>query len=252
MIEKLKQLGLTKYESKIYLALLKYGSMGSRKISEKSEVPPTRVHDTLRSLEGRGVAIKIQENPMIFKPMDKDTAIKNIVNKKISDLQSLKEDVLKSLKNVKQIKKDEIIDKVKVMVGHGQLFSKVDELLACVEKNYYVFSVGESVPNYYLKMWRKIIKRGIDSKFIVTKNDQENKELIEKFYKYEIPMRFYPIYPNDTFSFGIFDEKISIITIKNSETPKERISLLLDSPGLSMALLKFFKETWKKGKPISL
>jgi sugar-specific transcriptional regulator TrmB len=50
----LQELGLTDYESRVYLALLEKGVLTARQLSKQSRVPYSKVYETLTSLEGKG------------------------------------------------------------------------------------------------------------------------------------------------------------------------------------------------------
>jgi len=50
----LQELGLTDYESRVYLALLEKGVLTASQVSKHSRVPYSKVYDTLTSLEGKG------------------------------------------------------------------------------------------------------------------------------------------------------------------------------------------------------
>jgi sugar-specific transcriptional regulator TrmB len=50
----LQELGLTDYESRVYLALLEKGVLTASQVSKQSRVPYSKVYETLTSLEGKG------------------------------------------------------------------------------------------------------------------------------------------------------------------------------------------------------
>jgi sugar-specific transcriptional regulator TrmB len=50
----LKELGLTDYETRSYLALLERGVLTASQVSENSEVPYSKIYETLTSLERKG------------------------------------------------------------------------------------------------------------------------------------------------------------------------------------------------------
>jgi sugar-specific transcriptional regulator TrmB len=50
----LRELGLTDYETRAYLALLEYGVLTASQVSENSGVPYSKVYETLSSLERKG------------------------------------------------------------------------------------------------------------------------------------------------------------------------------------------------------
>jgi sugar-specific transcriptional regulator TrmB len=50
----MESLGLTSYETKVYLSLLETGSMTASNISKKSSVPYSKIYEVLNSLEDKG------------------------------------------------------------------------------------------------------------------------------------------------------------------------------------------------------
>ena len=68
--EELQRIGLTEYESKVYLCLLNDHMNGAANLSMKSGVPRTRIYDVLESLAEKGW-IKIYSGiPLLFRAVD--------------------------------------------------------------------------------------------------------------------------------------------------------------------------------------
>jgi len=70
VVEKLKRIGLTEYEAKVYLALLKDHLNTATKLSEKSGVPRTKIYSVLESLEHKGWIRIYSGIPLMFKAID--------------------------------------------------------------------------------------------------------------------------------------------------------------------------------------
>ena len=51
IIERLKEIGLNEYQSKVYVALLKKYPATGYEISKLANIPQSRTYDTLKSLE---------------------------------------------------------------------------------------------------------------------------------------------------------------------------------------------------------
>jgi len=64
----LQELGLTDYESRVYLALLEKGVLTANQVSKHSGVPYSKVYDTLTSLEGKGWITVEQGRPSRYYP----------------------------------------------------------------------------------------------------------------------------------------------------------------------------------------
>ena len=87
MLEKLKKLGLTEYEAKIYLALLEHGSMDTKQLSVISKVPQNRIYELAISLENKGFVKSLLGTPKKLEAIDFDAAKESFIRKKEEDLQ---------------------------------------------------------------------------------------------------------------------------------------------------------------------
>ena len=57
MINSLKDVGLSRYEAKAYIGIIKLISGTADEIAEKSDLPRSRVYDILNGLEKKGICI---------------------------------------------------------------------------------------------------------------------------------------------------------------------------------------------------
>jgi sugar-specific transcriptional regulator TrmB len=56
VVEKLKRVGLTEYEARVYLSLLRDHLNSASKLSKKSGVPRTKIYSVLRSLHEKSIS----------------------------------------------------------------------------------------------------------------------------------------------------------------------------------------------------
>ncbi len=70
VVEKLQKVGLTEYEAKAYLGLLNEQLSTATNLSEKSEVPRTRIYSVLESLAQKGWVKIYSGIPLLFKAVD--------------------------------------------------------------------------------------------------------------------------------------------------------------------------------------
>ncbi len=70
VIDKLKKVGLTEYEAKVYLALLSTHLGTATKTAEKSGVPRTKIYFVLESLKDKGWVKIYSGVPLLFKAVE--------------------------------------------------------------------------------------------------------------------------------------------------------------------------------------
>jgi len=74
----LQNLGLKEYESRCFLALTGVSAATAREISERSEVPRTRVYDAVRVLEAKGLVEVQHSSPQRFRAVSIDEATETL------------------------------------------------------------------------------------------------------------------------------------------------------------------------------
>ena len=95
--EKLRDFGLTKNESKIYVFLSKSGPKKAIEISTEEKIPRTETYHLLSNLEAKGIITTSIQRPTRFSAVSIEKAIESILHskqKRIEDLKILKHDMI--------------------------------------------------------------------------------------------------------------------------------------------------------------
>jgi len=112
--EKLRDFGLTKNESKIYVYLTKNGPQKAIEISKNEKIPRTETYHLLSNLELKGIVIPSIQKPTKFSAVEIEEAIESIIEnqlKRIEELKILKNDMVdlwRSFQNISKYSKSEI------------------------------------------------------------------------------------------------------------------------------------------------
>ena len=75
VLDNMKNLGLTEYESKIYIALIQNGELKAKELSEKSEVPYSKTYEVTSLLEKKGLIEINRGRPMLFRTLPPSIAL---------------------------------------------------------------------------------------------------------------------------------------------------------------------------------
>jgi sugar-specific transcriptional regulator TrmB len=248
-VEDLKKIGLTEYEAKSYLALVKYGAMQGREIAKKSEVPPTRVFDTLKSLIDKGFVFQISQKPMAFQAVKTEVAVNGLIERRIENLKHLEKSIKESVEKLKKPATEEKIEeKISVVSGFEKMFSLVNRNTNNAKKELLVFSVGEKIPYSTEIALRKAVKRGLKFRFIASRCDKENIPYLKKLKSFGATVRYYR---SENYSISIYDRKIVHIVVKSPSNPKERIMTIFDNKDLAKAMFQWFEMMWNKARSIN-
>jgi HTH-type transcriptional regulator, sugar sensing transcriptional regulator len=244
MMGKLRKLGLSPYESKCYLALVRFGNLVGKDIAKESNVPPTSVYRNLETLQKRGFVQIIQKEPLVYQAVDPEIAITSYVKLQKEELKNLQDSTISELKS---IKKTSIIDKqeevLEVYSGREQSYKLGKKLIQQSEKEFLLLGRGtqKSILDL-IHTLKSASKRKVTCKFIITTYN-ENRELIEELKKSNIKVKFLPL---TGFSLLVKDREESQIVIKNKKLKEERVVLNIKNKDLSQAHAHYFDSIWRK------
>ncbi len=94
-LQKLLDLGLTEYQAKVYLALLKTGSATASQLTSQCDVPRTRIYPTMEQLHGKGLVKVLPETPIRYQPV----SIQEFIERRAEEMRNRAEELV-ALKEV--------------------------------------------------------------------------------------------------------------------------------------------------------
>ncbi|MGB9729232.1 MAG: TrmB family transcriptional regulator [Thermoprotei archaeon] len=237
--------GLNKYESKVYLALIR-GARIPKQISKLSKVPMPRIYDTLASLENKGFIVRVNDE---YAPLNPEV-IFSIVSKKLKSELEEKIDLMK--KSTEQLSKifskysfpsyeGEIIvlRGLPVIVEHfSQLLSKAKNVILLIRKS---IEVKEFFKQQVVELRKKglpHIRALLHSEINLDKDDIElASELGVELRKSNDVMFDMMIIDDDIFVMGIPDPMLENVTEK-------AIAIIIKNRVFVTALKSYIEERW--------
>jgi sugar-specific transcriptional regulator TrmB len=93
VVQKLRELKLTEYESRVYCALVEGGALTAEEVSKASGVPLTRVYSVLESLQAKNMVVEVAGRPKKFEALQPRIAMKGYV----AHMRSIMEEGLRRL-----------------------------------------------------------------------------------------------------------------------------------------------------------
>ncbi len=248
-MKELEQLGFTKYEQKLYTTLLKHGSLTGGDACKFSNVPHGRTYQVLNDLAQKGFVSVLPVKPKIFKPVDPEIAIKELIDERIEGLKNLEEYLPEKLKNLEKtrVKDTEIHEKITIVVGKKNMLRIIENSIRKSENYLKSMFTYEVEPHSIVYTQEQAIKRGVEIRHIATKMTANGFEMMKKDVKRGIKVRYYPV---EELRITVRDGIDSFETMVNPKRPKERITVIVDSLELTNALENYFDTIWEKAKPV--
>lgn len=243
MEQQLKELGLSEYESKTYIALVREGTLTGLKISKASNVPQGKIYETLYKLMEKGFVSVMNAKPKLFKAIDPEIALKQYIKSKKEKLEELEKNLPKRIKQLGNLRKQETDEKVSIFTGRKNAFTANHYLMESASKSIDIMFTFEIIHTYTKRILLDKKSKSLKIRIIATK--KENKELIREILGYGIEIRYYPVQEIRIF---IKDGKESNIQILNKNDFLDRTNILIQSEELSKALTHYFDKIWEKAE----
>ncbi len=208
----LKDLGLTEYETRAYIALVRVGPTTARNLSEKSDLPHSRIYDVLSDLEARGWVESQSGRPIRYRAKSPSEAMRLFKIKQEEKFKESNEIIQQELEPLYEKSGEMEKPDIWTIRGETEVISKIEELVASAE-----IEILVSVPSFSgkfseLKGFIPLLRtRDLSLRILTSGGDEHIKEL-EKVPGVEIKCRE-PLYGGGV----IIDGREALIVLGNSD-----------------------------------
>lgn len=245
--ELMEKAGLSKGESKVYLALIEIGISTIGPIVTKSGVSSSKVYKILDKLSKKGLVSSIvKEKTKHFKIENPNHLLEFLENKE-KEIQSIKLEIDKNLPQLmEKIKLAENKSACTVYEGFKGLKSVFDKSLSEIKKDdiMYVSGISESteeIRNYFIHYYKTQAKIGFKVKAIF---DESAKNKAKERKNKNTEFRFMPKGTVTPATFVIYGDK-TIIEVGNKNYI---LTILIKNKEISESFKKHFELLWKLAK----
>jgi HTH-type transcriptional regulator, sugar sensing transcriptional regulator len=227
-ISKLRELGLSEYEARCYLALVRFGDLSGKEVARHASVPPTSVYRNLDGLVGKGLVVVLNKDPLLYHAPDPSITVEGYADdrrKEIDIATASAVSWLRSLKKGKRASEEEVIS---TFYGKKQAYASGVQLIKNTKNEYLALGRGEKPVLYdYAHELMKAAKRGVAVKFLTTAY-AENKDVYDNLKKHGVLVR---------------SIKVKLTLVVSDSSVKDR--------DFAKANREYFLNLWKKGSIIS-
>lgn len=158
IVEKLKEIGLNEYQSKVYIALLKKFPATGYEISKLANIPQSRAYDTLKTLETLHIAIPSNTKPVTYTPIKPRELTKRYKRKIDSTINFLE-------KKLPDIKEDNYTEPVLSVSGRTKIVDKITEIIKNAQKTIFIALFSQDY-KYLETHLLDAYNRGLDVKIV--------------------------------------------------------------------------------------
>lgn len=267
LINKLKSLGFTEYESKIFLALLQGHFMSATEIAESAKVRRTDVYNVLKSFVEKGYCNEIETNTIMkYEMIDPDVILDKIElkiqNEREKQIASFK-DAFKTLKPLYRSKEQENdkVSNIELIRGYNQhREAKFFDLLKNAKKEIlFMIRLEIYISDEVDKTAEKFIKNGgvIKSIYEVGNNFKVKKDgkwiegnaddLVTVFRKFEDYGEQLKLSNVKIPNFTIFDRETVFMNIVDKTVPRyNEADIIVKNKDYAESMAEVFNTFWEK------
>lgn len=230
----LGQIGLTKNEGKVYLALLELGPSLAGQISRKTGLHRRNIYDITERLIQKGViGYIVKNNRRLFEPVS-PKRLKEILDEKQQSL----DEILPHLNELyEQTKEKQETNFYKGSEGLKTIFQdqlESKEILILGASN----SAFEILPFYF--KWYDLARRKKKIKVKIIANKQFNKPILLSEIRY-LPEKY-----TNPLAINIYRDKVAIILWK-----KPPLAIVIKNEEIAESYKKYFELIWKSARKVS-
>jgi sugar-specific transcriptional regulator TrmB len=263
--EDLEAFGLTKYESKAYLTLLKRGKEQVKPLAQYSDVPIGRIYDILHSLEYKGLIIGDKGRPASYMARDPKVAISALLDSKAQELDDLRNQATEFERKLQKLREDdkrktvvrdiafeeEIMEKFLSKIRETQNALRIYYRADIQDKGYAIDEI-----KYYKSMFQELLDRGCTIQYLV--GGITEKELVNNQTKY-VPVfiglkgaqvRVHPIIMQTV---DIIDDSYVMLKVNDPTDQSHIFSLIyIEDEEFAQRMVTKFDELWEESIQIHL
>ncbi len=235
LIENLKLMNLTEYESRTYLALVAKGTATVKEIRELAQIPYSREYDILENLERRGYVVVQPGRPRRYRAVDP----REILSKELELRAKAVEELIKKLtplyqKHMDEVSFDEVIWMLK---GRENIHDRLISMLESAEREVLIVGIKPVTTRAIARALENAKKRGVSIKAL----GEFSRGTMEIFNKIGVE---YKHYPHDHSRFVVVDEKELILA---SDDPANYVFALYNrNPGCIKLYRNYFHHVWEE------
>lgn len=244
----LRPLGLSEYEVRVYLTLVKNGPANYRNVARGANVPTGKIYQVLSTLGAKGFVEVIQQRPKIYRAFEPKIALRRRLKQLEEDFFELERKIRDELPTL-QLQyslKHNIVRGVlsEILVGFNSFAKNIREGLLKALDEVLIVTPKFNVKLHEEDMFRRLLERGVSVKVLCSGFDEGSEDILERLINWGARIS---VQEGVTDKYYVVDEKSASTFINTSG---DNICLQIHGAALCRELRKRFEERWEQAREI--
>jgi sugar-specific transcriptional regulator TrmB len=251
--EELVQLGLTAYEAKAYLALIRRDLSTAAEVARVGDLPRQRIYDVLSNLVDKGLASTRPGSPTKFSAAPPEIALERLMAEHRHELSRLERETTRLIGQLGPAflagqTHSNPLEYIEVLRDRAAIAKRFDELQASAEREILVFTkppyaTAPKANVEGLKLARRHRSRGVYELSIF--DDPGTLDAVRTFLAAGSEARFVPELP---LKLVIIDETIVMFGMQDAVAGGTDLTIVVvEHPSLAQLLKVAFETVWEQG-----
>lgn len=252
-VDRLVRIGLTRYEARVYVALIRRDGWTAADIARTTGVPRPRVYDVLASLVAKGLAAERPGSAAKYVAVDPEQAMRRLVEGHQQRMELMRDEARAVARELAQAftegnQHQDPLDYVEVIRDRQTLAQRFDELQAAVATELLAFSKEPAVVDVErnevgMKTASEHLVRSIYEFSLL--RDPVRRAGVRRFVDLGEHARFVERLPT---KLAIIDERIVMFALSNPVAGADDLtSVVIEHADLAAVLKIAFEAVWGKG-----
>jgi sugar-specific transcriptional regulator TrmB len=252
-VRRLRELGLSEYGARAYLAAIKLGKADAKSISTVANVPPSKVYEVLATLEENGLLQVFPEFPKRYGALSLSgylDALQARHQTMARRIQEEREDILRSFP-VQAPREPDTTGDIMVVRGTGRVIDRLRDQLRTAKRSWLVLGVMGTPARYVsaLEDVRAAAGRGVKLRFLLPNDLAEGPDATRLGHYAEIRRRNLPAEPHGEHVAIVIsdDERALLIHWAASDAHKlaaEDVAILTTERAMVASLKMLIEALW--------
>ena len=251
-LQALMDLGLTKVQARVYLALVKFGPLKTSAISKISKVAQPDTYKTLLKLQKLGLVEKIIKKPLEYRAIPMNEGISQLLETKTSQYEKVRSEA-KILLSTAKTKKPEVEKQMEtsefVLIPRKTVIerirSAIEEARLSIDLVLSWKRFSRGIASTFAESIEVAWAKNVKIRFLIESPSESKtvKQLIQYCRAKSLcQIRFLPYYPKTIF--GIYDQKKVFIVARSKADLPGSPALWSNNPSLTDLAQEFYEILW--------
>ena len=245
----MENLGLTGYETKVYVSLLTDGAMTAQELSKKSGVPFSKIYEVVGRLEEKGWVESDGSRPTKLYPKSPATALEAMRMRKENENKEKEAIIIDELMSLYERSGTKEKPEIWVLRGLYNIAAKVKEIIQNCEKELLLAlpAVAESVAKPLQPTLRVLSEKGV--KITVLASESAAIDTVKALSRIgEVRLK------NSMFGGGVISDGKQVVILLGAEKVGrnyEPLAIWAEHSGLASFAKEYFQYLWEDAKEVN-